>query len=41
MPALLTSTSMRPNSATVAADERFALRPVPDVARHRERTPAE
>ena len=35
MPALLTSTSMRPNSATVASIERRALVPVADVAAHR------
>ena len=41
MPALLTSTSMRPNSATVASIERGALVPVADVAAHRQRPPAD
>ena len=36
MPALFTSTSMRPNSATVGVDERTALVPVAHVAAHRE-----
>ena len=41
MPALLTSTSMRPNSATVASTSARALVPVADVAAHRQRAPAQ
>ena len=40
IPALLTSTSMHPNSATVDVDERFALLPVADMATHRQCPPA-